>query len=92
MDKPYSEIQISKNTFVRTFDSNVLESELVWHRDRENRIVESLENSDWMIQLDNQLPQKFIKGAKFNIPLGIYHRIIKGTDKLTVKIIKHINL
>jgi hypothetical protein len=39
-----------------------------------------------MIQLDNELPMK-IEGEVF-IPMGIYHRLIKGTEDLKIKVIK----
>ncbi len=35
---------------------NTDDMELVWHRDKEDRIVESVGDTDWMIQLDNDLP------------------------------------
>jgi hypothetical protein len=39
-----------------------------------------------MFQLDNQLPQK-ITGEIF-IPKEVYHRLIKGTGDLKIKLIK----
>jgi hypothetical protein len=59
---------------------------MLWHRDKEDRIIESLEETDWMFQLDNQLPQK-IEGQIF-IPKEIYHRLIKGSGDLKIKLIK----
>lgn len=91
-EKPYIEEQISQNTFIRTFYPDVIDKELVWHRDREDRIVEAIEDSDWLIQLDNQLPQKLSLGVKYHIPMGIYHRAIKGTGQLKVKVIKNPNI
>jgi hypothetical protein len=39
-----------------------------------------------MFQLDNQLPEKITKTTF--IPAGEWHRIIKGTGDLSVKIVK----
>ena len=70
---------------IRIFDQDVDEMELVWHRDREDRIVEALETTDWMFQLDNNLPQRL---KKIFIPKGTYHRVIKGSGDLKVKVTK----
>ena len=59
---------------------------LVWHRDKEDRIVESVDETDWMIQIDNEIPK--VLTEKIYIPKGVYHRVIKGTDDVTVKVKK----
>jgi len=71
---------------VRTFLENVDDTELVWHRDKEDRIVESVDRTNWMLQMDNDVP-KIIEG-KFFIPKNTYQRVIKGTGDLTVKVKK----
>ena len=86
MNHPYIETKISQDTFIRQFSQNTDSSEMLWHRDKEDRIIESLEETDWMFQLDNQLPQK-ISGEIF-IPKEVYHRLIKGTGDLKIKLIK----
>jgi hypothetical protein len=58
----------------------------IWHRDQEDRIIESIDETDWGFQLDNELPRK-IEGQIF-IPRGIYHRLIKGTGDLKIKLKK----
>ena len=83
---PFQETKISDNTFVREFSQDTDSGEFMWHRDREDRIIESLNNTDWMVQIDNELPKK-IEGEVF-IPMGTYHRLIKGTGDLKVKVIK----
>ena len=83
---PFQETKISDNTFIREFSQNTDSGELVWHRDRESRIIESIDDTDWMIQLDDELPKK-IEGEVF-IPMGAYHRLIKGTGDLKIKVIK----
>jgi hypothetical protein len=86
MTLPFKETKISDNTFIRVFKQDTDSGDYAWHRDREDRIIESLEETDWMIQLDDELPKK-IEG-KFFIPMGVYHRLIKGTGDLKIKLIK----
>jgi hypothetical protein len=81
---PYTET-LSDNISTRTFDQNVFEEELVWHRDREDRIVKALHLTDWQVQLENELP---ISLTEIFIPKGLYHRVIKGTEDLTVEVTK----
>jgi hypothetical protein len=83
---PYKETKIEENIFIREFKQETDSGEMVWHRDREDRIIESLEETDWMIQLDDELPKK-IEGEVF-IPMGIYHRLVKGTGDLKIKLQK----
>jgi len=82
---PYSQIR-ENNLIVRTFSQDIDEEELVWHRDREDRQVTVLEETDWQFQFDNQLPQ-VLKNTIF-IPKNTYHRLIKGTGELNVHIIE----
>lgn len=83
---PFSEEKLAENEYIRTFDQNVKEEELKWHRDGEDRLIESCNETDWMIQMDNNLPQKI--DGKIKIKEGIYHRLIKGTNDLKLKIKK----
>ena len=57
----------------------------MWHRDRESRIVESIGDTDWMIQIDNELPKVI---DKVLIPMGVYHRLIKGSGDLKINLTK----
>ncbi len=86
MKLPFKEVEFEDNTFIREFKQDTDSGDFHWHRDREDRIIESLEDTDWMIQLDDELPKK-IEGEVF-IPMGIYHRLIKGTGDLKIKLIK----
>jgi hypothetical protein len=80
---PYSERR-KDNLIVRTFSQDIDEEELVWHRDRQDREVTVLEETDWQFQFDNELPQ-VLKNTIF-IPKNTYHRLIKGTGELNVHI------
>lgn len=75
-----------KGYVIRSFSKNTASDELKWHTDGEDRTIIPLNENDWMIQLDNELP-KPIKGKIF-IPEGKYHRVIKGTTDLHIKVIK----
>ncbi len=86
MTLPFQETKIGESTFVREFSQDTDSGEMCWHRDREDRIVESIGETDWMIQIDNELPKK-IEGEVF-IPIGVYHRLIKGTGDLKIKLKK----
>jgi len=80
VSRPY----IDSNT--RHFSKEVNQEDLVWHRDREDRLVISVELTDWLIQLEGELPtslNSIIKIDKFR-----WHRLIKGSGHLNIKIIK----
>lgn len=82
---PFQEIKLKDNEFIRVFNQDTDSGDYMWHRDREDRIVESIGETDWMIQIDNELPQVI---SKVFIPMGVYHRVIKGTGDLKIKLIK----
>jgi hypothetical protein len=86
MTLPFKEEQVSERTFIRTFYQDVDSGDLYWHRDFEDRIIESIGKTDWKFQLDDKLPIN-IEGEIF-IPKGVYHRIIKGTGDLKIKLEK----
>jgi hypothetical protein len=76
----------STEFLIRTFDDTVDPIELKWHRDDEDRMIVSVKKTDWKIQLENRLPQD-LNTAVF-VSRGEWHRVIKGTGELTVKIVK----
>lgn len=86
MELPFKEQKIEENIFIREFSQDTDSSDFLWHRDREDRIIEPLEETDWLFQLDDELPKK-IEGKIF-IPKEIFHRIIKGRGDLKIKLIK----
>lgn len=90
MVKPYT--QTYDNGFIiREFLDDVDDGELVWHRDKQAREVTVLEGTGWSLQLDNQLPKQLERGKLYTIPKMEYHRLIKGTGKLVVKIWEETN-
>jgi hypothetical protein len=71
---------------VRTFEKNVDDEELVWHRDRKDRLVKVISGKNWKLQLDDELPVYLQVESVYLIPSERYHRIIKGDDNLIVEI------
>jgi hypothetical protein len=86
MSLPFQETKLSDNTFIREFKQDTDSGEFMWHRDREDRIIESIDETDWLIQIDNELPKEINK--EVFIPIGAYHRLIKGSGDLKIKLTK----
>lgn len=82
-NKPYQELR-TFDTIQRKFKQDIAESELVWHRDRRDRQVTIIGQTDWMFQLEDEIPQQ-LKDTIF-IPKSTYHRLIKGTGELNILI------
>jgi hypothetical protein len=87
MSLPFQETKLENNVFIREFRNDTDSGEFMWHRDREDRIIESIGKTDWLIQIDNELPKEI--NEKVFIPMGVYHRLIKGTNDLKIKLIKN---
>tara|TARA_R110000764_G_scaffold211494_1_gene297590 strand:- start:8353 stop:8619 length:267 start_codon:yes stop_codon:yes gene_type:complete len=85
-NKPYRETP-GKEYSVREFLQSTSSLEYVWHRDKEDRYVQPINYSDWKLQLDNTVPVEF-GNSKLFIPKETYHRLIKGTGDITLKVWK----
>ena len=72
---------------IREFNHDVNQDDLVWHRDREDRTIEPLHETDWKFQYDNEVP---IELNRLFIPKDTYHRLIKGSGSLKLKVIKYV--
>jgi quercetin dioxygenase-like cupin family protein len=83
--KAYTE-SIKSEYIIREFDANIDVSELVWHRDKKDRVVEVVSGNGWKFQLDNHLPVELKEGMVLEIPKETFHRIGKGDTKLVIKI------
>lgn len=83
---PFLEKEVDKDIFIRVFSGSIEEEDLLWHWDEEDRVVYSIHETDWKFQRDNSLPQN-IEGEIF-IRAGEWHRLIKGTGDLKVKVKK----
>jgi hypothetical protein len=81
---PYINLNKSNSSIDRIFKSDIESEDLRWHRDLEDRILYPNEETDWMIQMDNELPKPIEPGIY--IPAGAWHRLIKGSGELKIKI------
>lgn len=89
MVDPYTDNQITDDIRVRVFDTDIDEDELVWHRDKRNRVVEILDGEGWMFQFEDGIPFPMKKGDKLEITKEQYHRVIKGDTPLKIKITEY---
>ena len=89
MDFPFEEKQIDQFNFIRTFSAGVDEMDLIWHADKENRIITVLEGNGWKFQFDEELPIEMTEGLSISILKGRLHRIIKGKGPLKINLQKH---
>jgi len=88
MSGPYTQTDISQNVFERVFETHVPDEELVWHRDRRTRFVKVLEGVGWKFQFDNELPREIAPGYTIHINKYSYHRLLKGSTPLKVRIVE----
>ena len=84
--RPYKDIEVTDKYIIREFKENIDPIELMWHRDDEDRTVEVIGKTDWKLQLENQLPTSI--NQPIFIPRHEWHRAIKGTGNLKLKIYK----
>ena len=55
-------------------------------RVKKTRDIEVVSGDGWKLQMDNKLPEDLREGMTYRIPKMEYHRVIKGTNKLVLKI------
>lgn len=82
---PFKE-DIKNSWYYRKFSGDLLDEELKWHWDEEDRLVVPLSENDWMVQLEDELPKKF--SEPIFIEKNKLHRLIKGTGDLELKLKK----
>ena len=63
--------------------------DLIWHADKENRIITVLEGNGWKFQFDEELPVEMTEGKSISILKGKLHRVIKGKGPLKINLQKH---
>ena len=85
--KPYTEFKEDGDSVTRLFPSWIKLEKLKWHMDDENRIIRPLHKTDWLFQLEDQLPVP-LDGPIF-IERHQWHRLIKGDGPLMISIYKH---
>ena len=84
-DFPFDQ-HLEEERLIRVFSEDIDPSELIWHRDHEDRLIKVIEANGWGYQLDNQLPLPLEDGQELFIPKMMYHRVIKGTGSLVVEV------
>jgi hypothetical protein len=84
--KPYKDLEVTDQYIIREFSDSVDPIELLWHRDDEDRTIEIVGKTDWAIQLEDKLPTSL--NNRIFIARHEWHRVIKGTGKLLLKIYK----
>jgi hypothetical protein len=82
----YSDSNINNRQFQRVFKHDISNDELVWHRDKNDRIISVVEGSGWKFQIDNHLPFNLIVGERYFIAKETFHRILKGNTDLILDI------
>jgi len=86
MVKPYTDHPIDKGKWIRVFEPLINPNDLHWHKDETDRVICILNDTDWSFQFDNEVPFKLQRGMEFAIQKGVWHRVIKGTTKLSIMI------
>jgi hypothetical protein len=76
----------NNDKFVRTFEENVETDDLIWHRDKKNRVITVLEGNNWQLQMENELPFTLMVNKSYYIQREVYHRIIRGEGQLKLSI------
>ena len=86
MKYPFKQKIIAENVLLREFSRDIHQDELIWHRDKNSRIVEVISGIGWKFQRDNSRPVLLREGDRFKIPAEQYHRLLRGKTNLVVKI------
>jgi len=86
--KPFEEFEksIYKNVFTRVFKENVKKEQLIWHKDRKDRVVKVIYGTGWKLQMDNELPFELELGQNYYIKKENFHRLHKGNSELKLEI------
>lgn len=86
--RPYMEWMEEESCILREFNEDVDSEELVWHRDKNDRLVRIMESDGWFFQFEDEFPFELLKGMWLKIDNHRYHRVIKGDNNgsLLIKI------
>jgi len=57
MIDPYVNLETTDKHIIREFSDKTDIIDFMWHRDNEDRLVEALHDTDWQVQIDNELPR-----------------------------------
>ena len=86
--KPFDDFEksIYKNVFTRVFKKSVKKEQLIWHKDRKDRVVKVIYGTGWKLQMDNDLPFELELGQNYYIKKENFHRLHKGNSELKLEI------
>lgn len=87
MSKVYVDTYNGKS-FIRKFNITNSDDDLVWHRDKRDRLIRVIDGGGWEFQHDNQLPFVMEDGMEFYVKRETFHRVIKGVGDLIIEIIE----
>ena len=85
MELPFKQENID-GKIIRTFFPEVDSEELKWHQDLKDRKVTIIESGGWQFQMENNLPNKLSIAEQIFIPKFVWHRVLKGKERLIVEI------
>ena len=83
--RPYKEKRKNGN-LVREFSSDSNPDDLIWHKDKQDRVVTVVKSNGWKLQMESGLPFDLTEGKNYKIPAFSWHRILKGRGNLLIKI------
>lgn len=83
--RPYTEKK-EKGILIREFRSDSNPDDLIWHKDKHDRVVTVVKSNGWKLQMETGLPFDLVEGKSYKIPALSWHRILKGRGNLLIKI------
>ena len=86
--KPFEDFEnsIYKNVFTRVIKEDVEDQQLIWYKDRKDRVVKVIYGTGWKLQYDNELPTELELGKNYHINKEQFHRLHKGNSELKLEI------
>ena len=86
--KPFDDFEksIYDKVFTRVFKQNIEDKQLIWHKDRKDRVVKVIWGTGWKLQYDNELPTELEIGQNYYIKKEQFHRLHKGNSDLKLEI------
>jgi len=86
--KPFEDFEksIYNRVFTRVIKEDVKQEQLIWHKDKKERIVKVVYGTGWKLQNDNELPTELEIGQNYHINKEQFHRLHKGSSELKLEI------
>jgi len=86
--KPFEDFEkgIYDSVFTRVFKESVEKDQLIWHKDKKDRVVKVIYGTGWKLQYDNKLPIELEPGQNYHIKKQEFHRLHKGNGELKLEI------